>query len=152
MEYTLCSPFRANAHNSSFVMTLMCGHKCLVRISDRYLHYYFAEIKNVNEKRPILYTGTGATNVCTNIEINRYKINQFRKHAKIVCFIRRHVLNAKTVRRTSWGLWYLFRSGTFWNQPEVSTTSESKVLAQTVFFHDCGDLDFDLCSIFFHTH
>ena len=29
----------------------------------------------------------GATNVCTNFEINRYKIDEFRKHAKIVCFI-----------------------------------------------------------------
>ena len=29
----------------------------------------------------------GAINVCNNIEINRYKIDEFRKHAKIVCFI-----------------------------------------------------------------
>ena len=28
----------------------------------------------------------GAINVCTNFEINRYNINVFRKHAKIVCF------------------------------------------------------------------
>ena len=33
----------------------------------------------------------GAINVCTNFEINRYKIDEFRKHAKIVYFIRRHV-------------------------------------------------------------
>ena len=29
----------------------------------------------------------GPINVCTNFEINRYKIDEFRKHAKIVCFI-----------------------------------------------------------------
>ena len=33
----------------------------------------------------------GAINVCTNFEINWYKIDEFRKHAKIVCFILRHV-------------------------------------------------------------
>ena len=26
-------------------------------------------------------------NVCTYFEINRYKIDEFRKHEKIVCFI-----------------------------------------------------------------
>ena len=30
---------------------------------------------------------TCAINVCTNFEINRYKIDEFRSHAKIVCFI-----------------------------------------------------------------
>ena len=29
----------------------------------------------------------GPINVCSDIEINRYKIDEFRKHAKIVCFI-----------------------------------------------------------------
>ena len=29
----------------------------------------------------------GPINVCTDFEINRHKINAFRKHAKIVCFI-----------------------------------------------------------------
>ena len=77
----------------------MCGHiiKCLVRISDRYLHYL--RKKNYSfEKRPMLYNGifgcnenicnvilinglfckvhsTGPINVCANFEINRYKIN-----------------------------------------------------------------------------
>ena len=29
----------------------------------------------------------GPINVCANCVINRYKIDEFRKHAKIVCFI-----------------------------------------------------------------
>ena len=29
----------------------------------------------------------GPINVCTNFEINWYKIDEFRKRAKIVCFI-----------------------------------------------------------------
>ena len=42
-------------------------------------------------------------NVCTDFEINRYKIVEFRKHEKIVCYLTSR--DAKTVRRTSWGLW-----------------------------------------------
>ena len=48
-----------------------------------------------------------------------------------------NVCAAKTVRRTSWRLrhfWYVFWSGTLWNQPEVSTSSGSKVMAQIVDF------------------
>ena len=70
------------------------------------------EIKNVLsfEKRPMFYNGIfschgnicyvswtnvlfcnvhiiGKMNVCTNFEINRYTIDEFRKHAKIVGFI-----------------------------------------------------------------
>ena len=29
----------------------------------------------------------GPINVCTDFEINRYKIDEFRKHTKIVCFM-----------------------------------------------------------------
>ena len=29
----------------------------------------------------------GTINVCTNFEINRYNIDEFRKYANIVCFI-----------------------------------------------------------------
>ena len=42
----------------------------------------------------------GAINVCTNFEINRYKIDELRKHAKCVCFIWRHV----TQNSLSWRL------------------------------------------------
>ena len=45
----------------------------------------------------------GAINVCTNFEINRYKIDEFRKHAKIVFYLTSR--ETKTVRRTSWWLW-----------------------------------------------
>ena len=84
----------------------------------------FAEIQNVNETRPMLYNGIcgchgnicyvilinasfckvhniGAIDVRTNFEINRYKIDEFRKHAKIVCFIWRHVTQK----------WYVVRHG-----------------------------------------
>ena len=43
-------------------------------------------------------------NVCTDFEINRYKIEEFRKHVKIVFDLTS--CDAKTVRRTSWGLGY----------------------------------------------
>ena len=35
---------------------------------------YFCKVHNI-----------GPINVCANFEINRYKIDEFRKHAKIVC-------------------------------------------------------------------
>ena len=44
--------------------------------------------------------GIGAINVCTNFEINLYKIDEFRKHANIVFYLTSR--DAKTVRRTSW--------------------------------------------------
>ena len=45
----------------------------------------------------------GPINVCTDFEINRYKIDKFRKHAnKFMFYLTLSV--AKTVRRTSWGL------------------------------------------------
>ena len=87
----------------------MCCHKCLVRISDRYLHYVWKLKKESFEKRPMVYNGIMAAkehkcnviliNACfarciayvqhvrTDFEINRYKIDEFRKPAKIVCFI-----------------------------------------------------------------
>ena len=34
-----------------------------------------------------MYIITGPIDVCTNFEINRYHIDEFRKYAKIVCFI-----------------------------------------------------------------
>ena len=36
------------------------------------------------------HTFLGPINACKNVEINRYKIDDFRKHAKIVWFIWRH--------------------------------------------------------------
>ena len=49
----------------------------------------------------------GPVNVCNDFEIKRYKIDEFRKHAKIVFYLTSR--DAKTVRRTtrtSWG-WIL---------------------------------------------
>ena len=52
----------------------------------------------VLKKRPMLYNGIFGChgNICKvhsiyHFEINRYKIDEFRKHAKIVCFILCHV-------------------------------------------------------------
>ena len=44
----------------------------------------------------------GPINVCINFEINRYKIEEFIKHAKLVFYLTSR--DAITVRRTSWGL------------------------------------------------
>ena len=80
----------------------------------------------------------GAINVCTDFESNRYKIDEVRKYAKIAFYlIYMTSCDAKTLRHASWGLrhfWWIFWQVTFWNQPEVSTTSGSKVMAQIVVF------------------
>ena len=34
-----------------------------------------------------VFYSIGPINMCTDFEINRYKIDEFRKHAEIVCFI-----------------------------------------------------------------
>ena len=92
-------------------------------------------------------------NVCTDFEINRYKIDEVRTYAKIAFYlIYLTSCDAKTLRHASWWLrhfWYIFWQGTFWNQPEVSTTSGSKVMAQIVVFRVFGDLDLDLRPIFY---
>ena len=41
----------------------------------------------------------GPINVCTNFEINRYKMDEYRKHAKIVFYLTSR--DAQTVRRPS---------------------------------------------------
>ena len=92
----------------------------------------------------------GPINVCTDFEINRYKIDKFRKHAKIACFLTSR--DAKTVRRTSWGTSdRYFNQEHFKTQPEVSTTFSSKVMAQTMVFMFLVTLTltFDLCYISF---
>ena len=63
------------------------------------------------------------------LDINRYKIDEFRKHAKIVFYLTSR--DAKTVRCTSW------------EQKFKSYDSNSG-------FHDFGDIDLDLCSSFCH--
>ena len=30
---------------------------------------------------------TGPINVCTNCDIDRYKLHEFRKHVQIICFL-----------------------------------------------------------------
>ena len=41
----------------------------------------------------------GQINVCTDFEINRFRIDEVRKYAKIVCFIWRHVTQKRYVER-----------------------------------------------------
>ena len=67
----------------------------------------------------------GPINVCTNFEINRYKIAEVIKYAKIVFYLTSR--DANTVRRTPWGL---DTSARYFNQEHCET-----------FF---GDLDLDL--------
>ena len=42
---------------------------------------------------------TGQINVCTDFEINRFRIDEVRKYATIVCFIWRHVTQKQYVVR-----------------------------------------------------
>ena len=74
---------------------------------------------------------TGQINVCTDFEINRFRIDEVRKYAKIVCFIWRHVTQKR----------HIVRHGI------------SKVMAQivVVVFSVILTLTFDLCSILFVT-
>ena len=52
----------------------------------------------------ILYS-IGPINVCTDFEINRYKIDEVRKYAKIALYlIYLTSCDAKTLRHASWGL------------------------------------------------
>ena len=44
----------------------------------------------------------GPINVCTDFEINPYKIDEVRKYAKIVFYLTPR--DAKTLRHASWGL------------------------------------------------
>ena len=47
----------------------------------------------------------GPINVCTDFEINRYKIDEVRKYAKIVFYLIYLTSgDAKTLRHASWGL------------------------------------------------
>ena len=76
----------------------------------------------------------GPINVCTNFEINQYKIDEFRKHAKIVCFMWRHVTQKRYVvcHGGSGSFWKVFFSlETFCNQPEISTTYSLDTLYTT---------------------
>ena len=51
----------------------------------------------------------GPINVCTDFEINRYKIDEVRKYAKIAFYlIYLKSRDAKTLRHASWGLRQIF--------------------------------------------
>ena len=85
----------------------------------------------------------GPINVCTNFEINQYKIDEFRKHAKIACFIRRYVMQKR-----------LDTSDRYFRKILKPTRSlygfRLKNYGSKSGFHVFGDLDF--CSIFCYTH
>ena len=69
----------------------------------------------------------GPINVCTDFDIEPYKIDDFRKYAKIVFYL---------------------------TSRDATTTSGSKAMAQTVvfMFSVTMTLTFDLCSIFCYTY
>ena len=83
-------------------------------------------------------------------EIWLYFQKQIRKSKNTVMFSLTS-RDEKTWLRMSPGV-RSFRSGfrhrTFFNQPEVSTTSDSKVMTQIVVFMVFGDLDLDLWLLF----
>ena len=73
--------------------------------------------------------------MCTKFQINRSTIDDFRNSEKSQLSLTS--LYEKTWLRTSTGVRYFrsgFRQRTFCNQLEVSTTSDSKVMAHYVFF------------------
>ena len=80
--------------------------------------------------------GCHEINVCIHFEINRYKIYS-RKHEQIVSF------------RMAAGIATIYYHQKC-NQPEVSTTSGSKVMAQIVVLIFLMTLTFDLCYIGCH--
>ena len=92
-------------------------------------------------------------NVCTNFEINRYKIDEFRKHAKIVCFIWRHVTQKRyVVRHDGLGIILIdiFISNIL--QPTESLYDfRFKRYDSNSGFNVLMTLTFDLCSIDCHT-
>ena len=79
--------------------------------------------------------------MCTDFEINCYKIDEFRKHRMFYLTSR----DAQTVRRTSWGLGYLY-----FDQEHFEINQKSQVMVQTVGFMVLVTLTltFDLCYIF----
>ena len=85
-------------------------------------------------------------NVCTNFEINRYNIDEFRKYAKIVCFIWNHVTQKRYASYVIAAVTLLI--GTFAiNQRLMS--SGSKVMTQSVFLLFLVTLTFDLYCTFY---
>ena len=44
----------------------------------------------------------GPTNVCTNFEVNRYTIDEFRQHAKIVFYLTSRDAKRNVVRHDGW--------------------------------------------------
>ena len=91
---------------------------------------------------------TGQINVCADFEINRFRIDEVRRYAKIVCFIWRHV----TPKR------YVVRHGDCdTGQVNVCTDFEIrfKSYGSNSGFRVFGDLDLDLWHMFYffcHTH
>ena len=107
----------------------------------------------------------GPISVCTDFEINRYKIDEVRKYANIAFYlIYLTSRDAKTLRHASWGL---DTSDTYFNKEHFETNQKSLRLYNGVFgcrFNWCGSkviaqivvfvfsvtltLTFDLCSFF----
>ena len=69
----------------------------------------------------------GPINVCTDFEINQYKIDELENmHKSYILFDVKWSKNGTSYVMGAGYFWWVFRSGTFWNQPEVSS---SKVMA-----------------------
>ena len=85
--------------------------------------------------------GIGAINVCTNFEINRYKIDEFRKHAKIVVLF--DVTGHKNDTSYIMGLAspYRYFAQEHFETNHTSLSLRFKRYGSNCGFHDFGDLD-----------
>ena len=80
-------------------------------------------------------------NVCTDFEINRYKIDEVRTYAKIAFYlIYLTSCDAKTLRHASWGL---DTSDRYFDKEYFETNQKFKSYGSNSGFRVFGDLDLD---------
>ena len=100
--------FRKCQNSSNYMIFLNTNHFYLHMTShESFIMEYLVAIENtcyVIFIGAILYMiySIGPINVCTDFEINRYKIYEIRKYAKIVFYLTSR--DAKTLRHAPWGL------------------------------------------------
>ena len=92
---------------------------------------------------------TGQINVCTDFEINRFRIDQVRKYATIVCFIWRHVTQKRyVVRHGDYDI-----SDRYFDKEHFETNQKSLRIPESYGsnsgFRVFGDIDLDLWPMFY---
>ena len=103
----------------------------------------------------IIYS-TGQINVCTDFEINRFRIDEVRKYATIVYFIWRHVTQKRyVVRHGDSTLLIGILTRNILKPTKSLYDFRLKSYGSNSGFHVFGDLDLDLWPMFYfccHTH